>query len=95
MLLTILVVLFAAIALFIGGFLFTHRQKSFLMFQPQTSPSLSKAVTFWGVEMLLVGIASLISAFMSSTIFIVSCIVIGCLSGTLLAITLMTFIKLN
>lgn len=95
MLIITLVCLFAIIALFIGGYLFTHRTRQFLIFKPQDDPTLSKVVTFWGIEMILIGIFCLIAAIIDSTLLIVIAIVLGCFSGTIMALTLMTFLKLK
>lgn len=48
MLITVLIVIFALIALYLGWYLLAHRNRSFLVFKPQNTPSLSHVLIFFG-----------------------------------------------
>ncbi|BAP86079.1 hypothetical protein LOOC260_115690 [Paucilactobacillus hokkaidonensis JCM 18461] len=91
MLITVLIVIFALIALYLGWYLLAHRNRSFLVFKPQNTPSLSHVLIFWGTELILIGVLSLVAAVLGILMFTVIILIIGCFSGTLMALTLMTY----
>lgn len=93
MLITILIFAFAIIALYLGLYLLRHRNRPFLIFDATANPSLTHVLTFWGIEMILVGVFSLMAAIWGGLTFIIIILVIGCFSGTFMALTLMTFMR--
>ncbi|KIS04220.1 hypothetical protein [Paucilactobacillus wasatchensis] len=93
MLITILLIIFALIALYIGWYLVAHRNRPFLIFNPATNLSLSHAVTFWGVTMLVVGLVGLVAALINILLVTVIILVVGCFSGTLMLLSLMIFMR--
>lgn len=92
MLITILIFAFALIALYLGLYLLNHRNRTFLIFNPKSNPSLTHALTFWGFEMVVVGLLSLVAAISGSLTFIIIILIVGCFSGTFMALTLMTYL---
>ncbi|WP_010622817.1 hypothetical protein ABTQ33_08980 [Paucilactobacillus suebicus] len=93
MMIQALTTLFAVIALYIGYFLVTHRNKPFLVFDPRNSKGFKTAVLIWGTEMLLVGCLTIAAAVVNSTGFIVVMLMIGCFSGTFLSFTFVWFLN--
>ncbi|WP_137597425.1 hypothetical protein [Paucilactobacillus kaifaensis] len=92
MLITVLILAFALIALYLGSYLLRHRNRPFLIFDANNNSSLSHALSFWGTELVLVGLISLAAAFIGSLTLIIIILIIGCFSGTFMALTLMTYL---
>lgn len=93
MLLSILMTLFGLIAVFEGCFFLTHLHKPFLIFHPERQAALSKALVFWGILLLIIGILAVISAWTDSILFIVTMVIFGCICETLMAYSLMGYFQ--
>jgi len=74
---TILMICYTLIALWFGWYLFSHRQRTFLVFHPESTPALSKVVATGGVLLLIVGILSAIATFLNNTVFIAAVLLVG------------------
>lgn len=79
MAITLLMLLFSFLLFFNGFYFLTHLNKPFLMFHPERHKSLSLILLVSGSIIILVGILSLISAFIDKQILIVSSLFLGCM----------------
>lgn len=88
MILSIFVTLFALIALFEGIYFLTHLGKAFLIFDPVKSSFVHRQLQIWGVIMTVLGIITLIAAWINSIAFIVTMVVLGCILETQMAFSI-------
>lgn len=94
MLITIITLIFALIAIFEGGFLLLHRHKPFMTIDPRKNPVSSAIITAWGIIMLAAGIVTAIAAFVNTTAFILTMVIITCLLETLMALMISRLMNL-
>ncbi|HAT53780.1 MAG TPA: hypothetical protein DCW31_00755 [Lactobacillus sp.] len=87
----ILMIIFALIFFFISGYLWTHRTTGFLLFTTDRHPQVSGLLKFWAVELLVVGLLALGGIF--NMIVMVVALIVGCLSGMLLGLSLIHFMN--
>ncbi|MYV04475.1 MULTISPECIES: hypothetical protein [Furfurilactobacillus] len=91
MLIKILICIFAVIFFFISGYLWFHRQTGFLLFTPDRHPQIGTLLTFWAIELFIVGLLAIAGLF--SLVVMVIALIVGCLSGMLLGLTLVRFMN--
>ena len=65
---TALFIVLGLIVLFLGWYVFSHRNKPVIIFHPENDRSLSKIMTVLGIILIICGILSIISAFTTITI---------------------------
>ena len=88
----ILMAIFTLLLLGIGGYLFKHRKKNFLIFHPTTNHLLSSVIRNFGIVFLTVGVLSLLTIITQNTICICIALIIGCLAVTAFYLCISKFI---
>ncbi|MBT9670790.1 hypothetical protein GPK34_01890 [Secundilactobacillus kimchicus] len=70
MLITILMLLLTAINLFLGWYLFTHRNRPFLVFHPEKNAGLASLTKFSGLALTVMGVVALVATVIQNNVFI-------------------------
>jgi len=74
---TILMICYTLLALGIGWYFYSHRNRSFLVFHPEESAPLSRVLSVGGILMILIGIVAAVATIMNNTIFISGVLLVG------------------
>lgn len=90
MLVNLLLIVLSLIILFLGFFLWSHRQKPFLIFDPTKTTGLTKFLSFWSIILISLGIITIGITFSQQTlliaiILVVDALFVSCLSFLMLA----------
>ena len=56
-----MLIVFAAVVIYIGYFMWSHRQRDFWLLTPTVTPGLSKVLTYYGGFLIILGVATLIA----------------------------------
>ncbi|KRL84181.1 hypothetical protein [Ligilactobacillus apodemi] len=90
-----LTVILGAIVLYMGIFLATHLEKSFFgVFHPQENPSLQKAMRIWAIILIILGIFTIISAFVGIVLFQVIMLLLDAFFVLILSFFMPTYLRL-
>lgn len=68
---------YTLLSLGIGWYLFSHRQKPFLVFHPESTPALSRVVAVGGILLMVIGLSAAIATVLNNTIFISMTLLVG------------------
>ncbi|GAB6092455.1 hypothetical protein [Furfurilactobacillus curtus] len=82
----ILMLVFAAVLFFISTYLWHHRQRPFLVFDPVSQPAIARLVSFWAIELAIVGFLSIAGIF--NFIIMIIALILGSLSTMALGLML-------
>ncbi|GEK29509.1 hypothetical protein [Furfurilactobacillus siliginis] len=91
MAITILMIIFALILFTLAGYLWFHRQTGFSLFTPQRYPNITGVITFWAIELTVVGVLALLGTV--NIVIMVIALAVGSLSGMGLGLTLVTLMN--
>ncbi|OAP99035.1 hypothetical protein [Ligilactobacillus aviarius] len=91
----ILVIILSLIIMFLGGYLWTHRKKKFLVFSPADKPSLSTTLAVLGGCLMVAGLATLFTSFMANLVPFLWMIVIDVILATIMTFTLLIYLFAN
>lgn len=91
----IFVFILSLIIVFLGGYLWTHRKKKFLVFSPKDKPSLSTTLSILGICLMLAGVATLFTSFMTNLVPFLWMIVIDVILATIMTFTLLIYLFSN
>ncbi|UQS86819.1 hypothetical protein MOO44_08110 [Nicoliella spurrieriana] len=78
MLVVVLTIIFAAIMLGVGAFLFTHQNKPFLVFHPESIPGLRLVVKVFGGLFMACGLVFLVILFLDNDQLLFWMLIIAC-----------------
>lgn len=88
----ILIVILSLILVFIGLYLWDHRQKPFMLFHPEKHKGLSITLTIMSILLIICGIATLAVSFLKTLMPLIIMIVINVVLVSLLSFILLGFI---
>lgn len=91
----ILVIILSLIIMFLGKYLWTHRNKQILIFSPVDKPSLSIILTILGGGLIVAGLATLLTSFMTSLVPFLWMIVIDVILATIITFTFLIYLFSN
>ncbi|WP_353990137.1 hypothetical protein ABVF11_02655 [Pediococcus argentinicus] len=91
MLIKLLTSLFALIILFVGYYLYSHRQTDFMLFKPSSNPVLSGVLKNTGRILIGIAILCFILGLMGNTYLVLAALFIGMIATTSVLLTLMRF----
>lgn len=91
MVIKILMLVFAGVLFFISLYLWQHRQRQFLFFDPINQPALAHLVIFWAIELTLVGCLAIAGIF--NFIIMIIALILGSLSTMALGLMLVQFMN--
>lgn len=91
---TLLLIIYTAIAALLGYYLVSHQAKPFLTFDPTKTPAVKNIARYGGSLMLLVAIASCVSIFYQSTALIALTLASGCIIMMGVGLFLMSFMTI-
>ncbi|VDG19168.1 hypothetical protein [Lactiplantibacillus mudanjiangensis] len=91
---TLLLIIYTAIAALLGYYLVSHQAKPFLTFDPTKTPAVKNIARYGGSLMLLVAIASCVSIFYQNTALIALTLASGCIIMMGVGLFLMSFMTI-
>ncbi|HIW71251.1 MAG TPA: hypothetical protein H9875_01360 [Candidatus Levilactobacillus faecigallinarum] len=77
MAITILMIIYTVLALVIGWYFYSHRNRAFLVFHPEDSPTLSRVLKVGGILMMVIGVVAAAATISNNTIFISMTLLVG------------------
>ncbi|GKT03522.1 hypothetical protein ACRYI5_03900 [Furfurilactobacillus sp. WILCCON 0119] len=87
----LLMALFALVLFVLSGYLWLHRQNGFLLFTTDRHPEIAGILNFWAIELLVAGLLAVAGMFSFSVM--IGALIVGCLSGMGLGLTLVHFLN--
>lgn len=88
----ILIWLLSLIVIFMGLYLWNHRNKAFLVFHPEKHLSLSIILKIISLLLLLSGSLTLVASFQSNTMFFITMMLIDVFLVSILSFILMLYV---
>lgn len=92
---TLLLIVYTAIAAWLGYYLLTHRARPFLTFDPRKNPAVKHVAQYGGSLMLLVAIAGVGTIFYQNTAFIAIVLASGSLIMMAVGLLLVSFMQIR
>lgn len=92
MLVNLLLIILSLIILFLGYFLWVHRQKPFLIFDPTKTAGLTKFLSFWSIILIILGIITIGITFSQQTLLIALILVIDAIAVSLLSFLMLAYL---
>lgn len=89
----ILLLAFAAIVIFIGYFMWSHRNRDFWLLAPTTTPSLAKILQYYGIFLILMGLATLIATLLQAVLPAVLLMIIDSFAIAALSLLMLVYSK--
>lgn len=83
------------ILLYMGFYLFTHRTKTlFGVFSPKDDPALKKAMTLWAYILTILGVLTIIAAFLGILAFQITMLILDAILVFIMSILMPTYLRM-
>lgn len=83
------------ILLYMGFYLFTHRTKKlFGVFSPKDDPALKKAMTLWAYILTILGVLTIIAAFLGILTFQITMLILDAILVFIMSILMPTYLRM-
>ncbi|MGF7436689.1 hypothetical protein [Lentilactobacillus senioris] len=95
MLINLLVLIVVFITAFLGGYLVSHRNKTFLSLDPTTDSVVHNVANWGGISLLFIALLGVISLFLQNSIFIIIVLLIATVVATTIQFILFNHLKIK
>lgn len=83
------------ILFYMGFYLFTHRTKKlFGVFSPKDDPALKKAMTLWAYILTILGVLTIIAAFLGILAFQITMLILDAILVFIMSILMPTYLRM-
>ncbi|KRM93653.1 hypothetical protein FC56_GL000370 [Lentilactobacillus senioris DSM 24302 = JCM 17472] len=95
MLINLLVLIVVFITAFLGGYLVSHRNKTFLSLDPTTDSVVHNVANWGGISLLFIALLGVVSLFLQNSIFIIIVLLIATVVATTIQFILFNHLKIK
>lgn len=95
MLINLLVLIVVFITAFLGGYLVSHRNKTFLSLDPTTDSVVHNVANWGGISLLFIALLGFVSLFLQNSIFIIIVLLIATVVATTIQFILFNHLKIK